>query len=91
MVKNVGLKNAIKVFQTQNALTVDGVMKPGGETDTALRQSLDARAQQLTSETLSDPGQDDPDEPTTPPDPGQDDPEEPDDITPKPPGDQHPP
>jgi hypothetical protein len=56
-----------------------------------LRQSLDARAQQLTSETPSDPGQDDPDEPITPPDPGQDDPEEPDDITPKPPGDQHPP
>lgn len=77
VVKNVGLENAIKAFQTQNALTVDGVMKPGGETDTALRQSLDARAQQLTSETPSDPGQDDPDEP--------------DDITPRPPGDQHPP
>lgn len=77
VVKNVGLENAIKAFQTQNALTVDGVMKPGGETDTALRQSLDVQAQQLTSETPSDPGQDDPDEP--------------DDIKPKPPGDQHPP
>ena len=56
-----------------------------------MRQSLDARAQKLISETPSDPGQDDPDEPITPPDPGQDDPEEPDDITPKPPEDQHPP
>ena len=41
--------NGIKKFQNDNGLTADGVLKPGGETETALNERLKARESRATA------------------------------------------